>query len=118
MSANINFNQIETLVKDMVFGAENQAKQRQIREKAADAGIYPASIQELYEKIGQGQFSGFTVPAMNLRGITFDMARAAFRAALKNKVGPYIFEIARSEMLYTWQTPARICGRSIGRRPG
>ena len=54
MSANINFNQIETLVKDMVFGAENQAKQRQIREKAADAGIYPASIQELYEKNRSG----------------------------------------------------------------
>jgi fructose/tagatose bisphosphate aldolase len=42
---------------------------------------------------------------MNLRGITYDVARAAFRAALKNKVGPFIFEIARSEMLYTWQTP-------------
>ena len=33
------------------------------------------------------------------------MARAVFRAALKDKVGAFIFEIARSEIGYTKQSP-------------
>jgi len=33
------------------------------------------------------------------------MARSVFKSALKNKVGPFIFEIARSEMEYTSQAP-------------
>ena len=101
----VNISQLETLVKDMVFGNDGPAKQQQIRTMAAAKGIYPASIQAFYEKVGKGAFSGFTVPAMNLRGITYDMARAAIRAVMKNQVGPFIFEIARSEMSYTWQTP-------------
>jgi fructose/tagatose bisphosphate aldolase len=105
MKTNDNSSKIDALVKEMVFGADGPARQKQIREMAAAAGIYPASIQELYEKIGQGQFSGFTVPAMNLRGISYDMARAALRAAIQNQVGPFIFEIARSEMGYTLQSP-------------
>jgi fructose/tagatose bisphosphate aldolase len=108
MNTRSNSNPMDSLVKDMVFGLDNATKQKQIRARAAAAGIYPASIQSLYEKIGQGQFSGFTVPAMNLRGISYDMARAAFRAAIKNQVGPFIFEIARSEMGYTLQSPAEL----------
>jgi fructose/tagatose bisphosphate aldolase len=48
----------------------------------------------------------FTVPAINLRVMAFDCARAAFRAALSRQVGPLIFEIARSEMTYTDQRPS------------
>ncbi|MCK4847374.1 MAG: class II fructose-bisphosphate aldolase, partial [Deltaproteobacteria bacterium] len=49
---------------------------------------------------------GFTVPAINIRGITFDTARAVFRAAEANKAGAFIFEIAKSEIGYTDQRPA------------
>jgi fructose/tagatose bisphosphate aldolase len=42
---------------------------------------------------------------MNLRTMTFDCARAAFKAAIQRKVGALIFEIARSEMGYTAQKP-------------
>lgn len=42
---------------------------------------------------------------MNIRGLTYDTARAVFRAVIKNNVGPFIFEIARSEMGYTEQRP-------------
>ncbi len=42
---------------------------------------------------------------MNIRGITYDVARAVFRSALKNKVGAFVFEIARSEIGYTGQRP-------------
>lgn len=96
---------IDSLVKDMVFGSDGKAKANEIRQIARTTGIFPASIQSLYSAIGKGQYKGFTVPAMNLRGITYDTARAVFRAAVKNKVGSFIFEIARSEMEYTLQGP-------------
>jgi fructose/tagatose bisphosphate aldolase len=96
---------INSLVKDMVFGSDGKAKADEIRQIARTAGVFPASIQILYEAIGKGQYKGFTVPAINLRGISYDTARAVLRAAVKNKVGAFIFEIARSEMEYTLQGP-------------
>jgi fructose/tagatose bisphosphate aldolase len=105
MSAKMNTSEIQTLVKEMALSQNDPAKQKQIREAAQEAGIFPASIQSLYEAIGKGSYRGFTVPAMNIRGITYEVARAAFRAAIKNNVGPFIFEIARSEMSYTFQIP-------------
>jgi fructose/tagatose bisphosphate aldolase len=99
-------NEMETLVREMVFGQKKAETQQQVRDLAKTAGIYPASIQKLYEAIGQGQYRGFTVPAINIRGLTFDVARAVFRAALKDNVGPFVFEIARTEIGYTLQTPA------------
>lgn len=99
---------IDYLVEDAVFASDDQAKeegQRAIRELALDQGIYPASIQGLYEAAGRGLYNGITVPAINIRGITYHVARAVFRAALKDRVGAFIFEIARSEIGYTGQRP-------------
>jgi fructose/tagatose bisphosphate aldolase len=64
-----------------------------------------ASIQSLYEAMGRKELGGFTVPAINIRGITYDVAQAVFRAAIKGNVGPVLFEIARSEIGYTEQRP-------------
>ena len=50
--------------------------------------------------------SDFTVPAINLRAMAYDSARAVFRAAVPRNVGALIFEIARSEIGYTEQRPA------------
>ena len=47
----------------------------------------------------------FSVPAINLRVLSFDCARAAFRAMQKMDGAAVIFEIARSEMGYTDQRP-------------
>lgn len=97
---------VDALVKGAVFAPDAQAaekSQRTIRELASTQGIFPASIQGLYEAAGKGLYSGMTVPAINIRGITYQVARAAFRAALKDRVGAFIFEIARSEMGYTRQ---------------
>lgn len=99
---------IDALVENAVFSADNQPRnqsQRTIRELAANHGIFPASIQGLYEAAGKGLYHGITVPAINIRGITYQVARAVFRAALKDKVGAFIFEIARSEIGYTKQSP-------------
>jgi fructose/tagatose bisphosphate aldolase len=77
-----------------------------IRRIGSGLGIIPSSIQDLYQAIGEKKVTGFTVPAINIRGLTFDVARAVLRAALKNKVGAVIFEIARSEIGYTYQRPS------------
>jgi fructose/tagatose bisphosphate aldolase len=76
-----------------------------IRELARATGIKLASIHELYSAIGKGEVKGFTVPAMNLRGLSYDSARAFFRAAVRLDVGAFLFEIAKSEMQYTSQNP-------------
>jgi fructose/tagatose bisphosphate aldolase len=77
-----------------------------IKAAAAALGIYSASIQGLYEAMGSGEVTGLTVPAINIRGLTYDVARAVFRAGAKNKSNAFIFEIAKSEIGYTAQRPA------------
>mgnify|MGYP001179611992 FL=1 len=77
-----------------------------IRMAALDLGIYSASINDLYMARGRGEVPfTFTVPAINLRALTFDAARAVFRVALGMDAASFIFEIARSEMTYTDQRP-------------
>jgi len=76
-----------------------------ILDFAHKKGIYSSSIFEFYMARGRDEFKGFTVPAINLRSMTYDLARAIFRVAEKNNSGAFIFEIARSEIGYTNQLP-------------
>lgn len=69
------------------------------------AGIYPASIQPIYKACGKKEISGFCVPAINLRTLTFELAEKVFQAGKKLNTNLFIFEIARSEIGYTWQSP-------------
>lgn len=99
---------VDILAKEAVFGdAGRQAAARWLLWETGQAlGIYPASIHELYMARGRGEVPlDFTVPAINLRAMTYDSARAVFRAALPRRVGALIFEIARSEIGYTDQRP-------------
>jgi fructose/tagatose bisphosphate aldolase len=99
---------VDSLVWTAVFGQPSvrDAARRRIREAAASLGILPASILALYKARGRGEVSGFTVPAVNIRMLAYDSARAAFRAAQALDAGLLIFEIARSEIGYTDQRPA------------
>lgn len=99
---------IDLLVYNSVFNTDHNIQNACIWlvwECAENLGIIPSSIQELYEARGKGKCSGFTVPAINLRGLTYDSARAVICSAIKNNVGAFIFEIARSEIVYTEQRP-------------
>ncbi|MFQ5856359.1 MAG: class II fructose-bisphosphate aldolase [Anaerolineae bacterium] len=99
---------IDRLIRDAVFGSvERRAAARWLIWEIGQAlGVRPASIHDFYIARGRGDVpTDFTVPAMNLRGIAYDMARAVFRAALKLDVGALICEIARSEIGYTDQRP-------------
>src|SRR6266566_4391276 len=99
---------LDGLVWTAVFGGRDakEAARITIREAAASLGIVPASILPLYEARGRGEVSGFTVPAINLRILSYDSACAAIRAARRIDAGAVIFEIARSEIGYTDQRPA------------
>jgi fructose/tagatose bisphosphate aldolase len=94
---------IELIMTDDPVKKKKLAKQ--ILDIAHAEGVYPSSIHEFYMARGRGEFGGFTVPAINLRGMTYDLARSAFRVAKKNNSGAFIFEIARSEVGYTNQPP-------------
>ena len=78
---------------------------KRIFDIAYEEGIYPSSIHDFYMARGRDEFKGFTVPAINLRSLTYDLARAIFRVANKNGSGAFVFEIARSEIGYTNQLP-------------
>ncbi len=78
-----------------------------VRSAAQELGIFPSSIHELYLARGRGEIPPtFTVPAMNLRALSFHASRAVFRAASMLDAGALIFELARSEMGYTNQRPS------------
>jgi fructose/tagatose bisphosphate aldolase len=100
--------EVEKTVMELVM-SDDLSRKKQLAKKILDIaykeGIYPASIHDLYAARGRGEFGGFTVPAINLRGMTYDLARRVFRVAKKNNSGAFILEIARSEIGYTNQPP-------------
>jgi len=99
---------MDKLVKEMVLEDDFERKKKvakKIFDIAYKRGIYPSSIQDFYKARGRGEFSGFTVPAINLRTLTYDLAKAIFRVAKKNNSGAFILELAKSEMGYTAQPP-------------
>src|SRR5499427_2628677 len=99
---------VDRLAWTAAFGADPEIKGTArwiIGNLAAAAGIRPASIHDLYLAMGRGEAGGFTVPAINVRAISYDTARAVIRSAKKLNAGAFIFEIARSEIGYTEQRP-------------
>jgi len=100
--------ELDELVRQAVFGRPEEREQARwlIWEIGQRAGVRPASIHELYLARGRGDVRVFTTPAMNIRVLAYDSARAVFRAAKRLDVGALICEIARSEIGYTEQRPA------------
>lgn len=93
--------------------AKKRELAKEIFDAAFKAGIYPASAHEFYMARGRGEFKGFAVPAINLRSMTYDLARAIFRVAKRNSSGAFIFEIARSEIGYTDQPPIEFASQVL-----
>jgi fructose/tagatose bisphosphate aldolase len=97
---------LDKLVHSAVFGDQDvkAAARWLIWEAAWELGVKSASIDSLYQARSRDEYQGVTVPAINVRGMAYDTARAVVRAVHARKVGPFIFELARSEMGYTDQT--------------
>ena len=99
---------IDELIYSAIFSPDENTKKSSrtsIRKLTEEKGIKLASINDLYMSIGQGKVSEFTVPAINVRTLTYDLARQVFQIMKEKKVGPVLFEIARSEIKYTDQQP-------------
>ena len=108
---------VDRLVWTSVFGKDAELRgtaRFTVRTLAAAAGIRPASIHDLYMAMGRGDASGFTVPAINVRAMSYDTARAVIRAAKKLNAGAFILEIARSEIGYTEQRPHEYAAVVLG----
>ncbi len=103
---------IRDVIDDLIYTStfaenidcRNEAR-RLIRDGAEALGCGPASIAAVYKAMGDGSLTGFTVPAINIRTMTYDVARAILRVAKRLECGPILFEIARSEIGYTMQRP-------------
>src|ERR1044071_1650631 len=106
----------DRLVWQAVFGSpeERDAARWLLWELGQAMGAGPASIHELYMARGRRECGGFTVPAINVRMLAYDSARAVFRAARKANAGALILEIARSEIAYTEQRPAEYVAVMLG----
>jgi len=112
MAVNTAFD-VDATVQKLVMTDDIKEKETLVREIQAQAnvkGIFLASIHDVYRARGKGQGKNFTVPAMNLRVLTYYLARAIFRTAKRLNAGAFIFEIAKSEMGYTGQPPIEYSG--------
>ena len=100
--------QMDTLVRAAVFGSQDEKEYARwlLWEIGQEVGVRPASIHDLYLARGRGEIGGFTVPAINVRGLSYDTGRSIFRTARALDAGAFILEIARSEIGYTEQRPA------------
>ncbi len=100
---------IDDLVFTAVFAEDEGTKtfaRTVIREIAKQLGVYSASILSFYQAIGTGSIDqSFTVPAFNIRALTYDTTRLLFQLTKEKDLGPYVLEIARSEIDYTAQQP-------------
>ena len=105
---------IDAIARELIMADDIAAKQKitaEILAIAKSKGIFLSSIQDLYKARGEGRCpGGFTVPAINLRNLTYYLAKAIFRVAKKINAGAFIFEIAKSEMGYTAQPPIEYSG--------
>jgi hypothetical protein len=76
-----------------------------IRRAAAGMAIYPASAQVLYAAAARGRLRRFTAPAVSLRAMTYDAARACFRAAKQTGCGAMVLDLGRNATEGPAQSP-------------
>jgi fructose/tagatose bisphosphate aldolase len=101
---------IDALVRLAVFGDETERSLARyaIHAAAPQLGVVSSSIAGLYAARGRGEVAGFTVPAVNVRGMSYDMSRSLFRAMQATDAAAVVFEQARSELVYTQQDQAEL----------
>lgn len=100
---------IDDLVRNSAFNPDAEVRDAArwiIWEASQQLGAPSSSIHDLYMARGEGKWDDMTVPAINVRGLTYDMARLIFRKLKEIDAPSAIFEIAKSEIGYTDQRPA------------
>lgn len=100
---------IDFLVGCALFSEEDSVKERArklIIRLADTRAITSVPTTSLYQAFQKNEVSGFTVPAINLRIMPYEVAHTIFTLMQKHAIGIVVFELARSEMGYSQQTPA------------
>jgi fructose/tagatose bisphosphate aldolase len=106
---------IDRLIRTAILG-DDEAKAASrwlIRAAAPRLGAFPASINDLYLAGGRGEYAHATAPAINVRGLTYDVMRTIYRAARANDCKIMLFELARSEIGYTEQRAAEYASNAL-----
>lgn len=121
LAAAVAADQRASLVDNLVYTSSltgdagaRQAARTAVRDLATAQGCPSSSIQGYYEAMGRGEIRGISVPAINIRTLTYDVAQAIFQVLQKLDGGPVLFEIARSEIGYTMQRPAEYVTSILG----
>lgn len=71
---------------------------RELRDRCLQqGGASLSSLGVFYRALAAGALAPISIPAINLRGLTYDLARAAWRAAIRCDAGPIVFELSPSE---------------------
>lgn len=106
---------IDRLIHTAIFGDEatKEASRWLIRAAAPRLGAFPASINDLYMAGGRGEYSNATAPAINVRGLSYEVMRTIFRAAKANDNKIVLFELARSETGYTEQRAGEYASNAL-----
>ena len=80
---------IDDLVDTIVLGEDPHMKRIAFwvtYQTALSSGVIPSSIQGLYSAMGKEEVKGFTVPAMNIRTLTYDIGLKKFRSKASNEI--------------------------------
>ncbi|MDQ3411149.1 MAG: class II fructose-bisphosphate aldolase [Chloroflexota bacterium] len=106
---------IDRLIRTATFGDDQSkaASRWLIRAAAPRLGAFPASIHDLYLAGGRGDYAHATAPAINIRGLTYEVMRTVLRAARANDCKIVLFELARSEIGYTEQRPGEYAANAL-----
>lgn len=100
---------IDKLVWNAVFCKDELTRDTArwtIWEASQAMGCPSASINDFYMARTKDAWRNLTVPAINIRTLTYDTAQQIFKGLENIKAKACIFEIAKSEMGYTEQRPA------------
>ncbi|MCO5173714.1 MAG: class II fructose-bisphosphate aldolase [Trueperaceae bacterium] len=65
--------------------------------ECARLGVAPAPVGTVYRALAEGRIAPLTVPAFNVRGLTFDVVSAIYRRATEQDAAGVMFELAPSE---------------------
>lgn len=77
--------------------ATSQAQAEGLLLACTEVGIRPAPVGPIYRALAEDALPPLTVPAFNLRGLTFDTARAIYGKAKQLNAAGLMFELAPSE---------------------
>jgi fructose/tagatose bisphosphate aldolase len=100
---------VDRLIWNAIFSQNDHVKETArwvIWEGSQALGCPSSSIHHFYMARAKNGWKDMTVPAINLRGLTYDIAQTIFKTLMRIDASTCLFEIAKSEIDYTKQRPA------------